>query len=73
MKFNENVYTCPMHPEIQQDHSGFCPICGMELELKLSHHGRSMEMGRSAELELSHHVNWEGPWNWELSRTIPTY
>lgn len=25
-------YTCPMHPEIQQDHPGSCPICGMSLE-----------------------------------------
>ncbi|HEX2494445.1 MAG TPA: heavy metal translocating P-type ATPase [Steroidobacter sp.] len=26
------VYTCPMHPEIRQDHPGNCPICGMALE-----------------------------------------
>ena len=26
------VYTCPMHPEIRQDHPGHCPICGMSLE-----------------------------------------
>jgi len=26
------VYTCPMHPEVQQDHPGDCPICGMSLE-----------------------------------------
>lgn len=25
-------YTCPMHPEISQDHPGECPICGMALE-----------------------------------------
>lgn len=25
------VYTCPMHPEIQQDQPGDCPICGMTL------------------------------------------
>ena len=25
-------YTCPMHPEIVQDHPGSCPICGMALE-----------------------------------------
>ncbi|MGE8430758.1 MAG: heavy metal translocating P-type ATPase [Sphingobacterium sp.] len=24
-------YTCPMHPEIVQDHPGNCPICGMDL------------------------------------------
>ena len=26
------TYTCPMHPEIRQDHPGNCPICGMTLE-----------------------------------------
>ncbi|HVJ81937.1 MAG TPA: heavy metal-binding domain-containing protein, partial [Planctomycetia bacterium] len=25
-------YTCPMHPEIVQDHPGTCPKCGMALE-----------------------------------------
>jgi P-type Cu+ transporter len=26
------IYTCPMHPEVQQDHPGACPKCGMALE-----------------------------------------
>ena len=26
------IYTCPMHPEIRQDHAGNCPKCGMTLE-----------------------------------------
>lgn len=26
------LYTCPMHPEIRQDHPGNCPKCGMTLE-----------------------------------------
>ena len=26
------IYTCPMHPEIQQPAPGNCPICGMTLE-----------------------------------------
>ncbi|WP_339421289.1 MULTISPECIES: heavy metal translocating P-type ATPase [unclassified Pseudomonas] len=26
------VYTCPMHPQIHEDHPGDCPICGMALE-----------------------------------------
>src|SRR5690606_15077455 len=26
------IYTCPMHPEIRQDHPGSCPKCGMGLE-----------------------------------------
>ncbi len=24
-------YSCPMHPEVLQDHPGSCPICGMDL------------------------------------------
>lgn len=28
------IYTCPMHPEVQQDHPGACPKCGMALEPK---------------------------------------
>ena len=26
------MYTCPMHPEVRQDHPGNCPKCGMTLE-----------------------------------------
>jgi Cu+-exporting ATPase len=26
------LYTCPMHPEVRQDHPGACPVCGMALE-----------------------------------------
>ena len=28
----KTIYTCPMHPEVQQDHPGNCPKCGMALE-----------------------------------------
>ena len=28
----DSVYTCPMHPEVEQDHPGSCPKCGMALE-----------------------------------------
>ncbi|MCA9012152.1 MAG: heavy metal translocating P-type ATPase [Planctomycetaceae bacterium] len=28
------IYTCPMHPEIEQAGPGDCPICGMDLEPK---------------------------------------
>ncbi len=26
------IWTCPMHPDVRQDHPGACPICGMALE-----------------------------------------
>jgi len=28
----DTTYTCPMHPEVTQDHPGACPKCGMALE-----------------------------------------
>ena len=31
---SQTVYTCPMHPEIEQVGPGDCPICGMDLEPK---------------------------------------
>jgi Cu+-exporting ATPase len=34
------VYTCPMHPEVQQNHPGECPKCGMTLEPKTVTAGR---------------------------------
>ncbi|WP_051886595.1 heavy metal translocating P-type ATPase [Sphingobium yanoikuyae] len=40
------VWTCPMHPEIRQDHPGPCPICGMALEPEVA----SAQSGPSAEL-----------------------
>ena len=33
------IYTCPMHPEVEQDHPGDCPKCGMALELKTAASG----------------------------------
>lgn len=34
VKDNTAIYTCPMHPEIEQPGPGSCPKCGMALELK---------------------------------------
>jgi uncharacterized membrane protein YraQ (UPF0718 family) len=31
-------YTCPMHPEVEQDHPGRCPKCGMSLEPRTVEH-----------------------------------
>lgn len=30
-----SIYTCPMHPEVEQEGPGACPKCGMDLEAKL--------------------------------------
>ncbi len=40
------IYTCPMHPQIRQDHPGACPICGMALEPEVA----GEATGPSAEL-----------------------
>ncbi len=41
----ETYYTCPMDPQVHEDHPGDCPICGMPLVLKtdsLPHEHASM-------------------------------
>ncbi len=42
------VYTCPMHPEVEQSEPGSCPDCGMDLvkkgEAKKSDHMDSDHM-----------------------------
>jgi Cu+-exporting ATPase len=40
------LYTCPMHPEVRQDHPGACPKCGMALEPELP----SVDGGENPEL-----------------------
>src|SRR6476661_3854715 len=39
------LYTCPMHPGIEQDHPGECPKCGMTLEPR----SRGVEAGNEEE------------------------
>ncbi len=40
------IYTCPMHPEIRQDHPGACSKCGMALEPEMP----TLEEGENVEL-----------------------
>jgi Cu+-exporting ATPase len=40
------LYTCPMHPEVRQNHPGACPKCGMALEPELP----SVDGGENPEL-----------------------
>ena len=40
------IYTCPMHPEVRQDHPGACPKCGMALEPEMP----TLDEGESPEL-----------------------
>ena len=40
------TYTCPMHPEVRQDHPGACPKCGMALEPEMP----SLDDGENPEL-----------------------
>src|SRR4026209_724874 len=32
LESHKTIYTCPMHPQIQQDRPGIFPICAMTLE-----------------------------------------
>ena len=55
------IYTCPMHPEIRQDHPGACPKCGMALEPEMP----SLDEGESPEL-----VDFRRRFWWSLPLTI---
>ncbi len=46
------TYTCPMHPEVQQDHQGNCPKCGMKLASKGQ--AATMQMDHSSETQNSY-------------------
>ena len=46
MPTDKSIYTCPMHPEVQQDHPGNCPKCGMSLEPQVSTAGVGAEDNR---------------------------
>jgi hypothetical protein len=39
------IYTCPMHPEVKQDHPGQCPKCQMDLVPKPKGAGSSRAGG----------------------------
>lgn len=34
IKAGPDIYSCPMHPQVQSDKPGKCPICGMQLMTK---------------------------------------
>ena len=55
------IYTCPMHPEVRQDHPGACPKCGMALEPEMP----SLEEGESPEL-----VDFRRRFWWTLPLTV---
>jgi len=55
------TYTCPMHPEVRQDHPGNCPKCGMTLEPLLP----ELEEGESREL-----VDFQRRFWWTLPLTV---
>jgi P-type Cu+ transporter len=55
------IYTCPMHPQIRQDHPGSCPICGMTLEPVMP----TLDEGEDPELTNFRHRFW-----WTLPLTI---
>ena len=55
------VYTCPMHPEVRQDHPGACPKCGMALELEMP----TLDEGENPEL-----VDFQRRFIWTLPLTV---
>jgi len=54
----KKIYTCPMHPEIEQDGPGSCPKCGMDLEPKK--HQQTSETEDNSELQEMTRRMWVG-------------
>lgn len=48
---NAVQYTCPMHPQISEDHPGNCPICGMTLVKKSGQASEASGISLSTVLE----------------------
>ena len=46
------AYTCPMHPEVRQDHPGACPKCGMDLVREQPRNESTQERGAVDHLEM---------------------
>lgn len=57
----DTIYTCPMHPEVRQDHAGTCPKCGMALEPEMP----SLQEGESPEL-----IDFQRRFIWTLPFTL---
>jgi Cu+-exporting ATPase len=55
------IYTCPMHPEVRQEHAGACPKCGMALEPEMP----NLDEGESPEL-----MDFKRRFIWTLPLTI---
>jgi Cu(I)/Ag(I) efflux system membrane fusion protein len=58
---NKQMYQCPMHPQIIQDHAGTCPICGMDL----------VPMEGAAPKEKGKLVFYRSPMNPSLTSQVP--
>ncbi len=57
------IYTCPMHPQVRQDHPGICPKCGMALDPELP----ALDAEVSPELRDFEHRLW---WTLPLTASV---
>jgi P-type Cu+ transporter len=66
--YSPPLYTCPMHPEVQQDHPGDCPKCGMALEPKTASATAGADDEENAELNNMTRRFWIG-----AALTLPVF
>ncbi len=55
----KNIYTCPMHPEVQSDQPGNCPKCGMALVKKDDEMQSMNKRGNEGEKQQHEHMHAE--------------
>ncbi len=61
----KEIYTCPMHPEVQSDKPGKCPKCGMNLvkktvTMRMAHSQGDMEMKEAGACPMMGMMSLEG-------------
>lgn len=57
VKGEKNIYTCPMHPEVQSDQPGNCPKCGMALVKKDDEMHSMDKTGKEDEKQQHEHLH----------------
>ncbi len=68
------TFTCPMHPDIQQDRPGMCPECGMQLvpTKRTPKHGHESMEHTDHDKHAGHSPNmFKQKFWWSLALTIP--
>ena len=66
-------YTCPMHPEVQQDKPGTCPKCGMVLvkkKIEMNHDDKDHGMHDMHTMKPTSEMSWWEKFKMSMTMTM---